>query len=454
MDYRIEKASSGDREAILKVMEAWNMHHVPSAEMEELDLACFFVARMADGRIIGAGGYKILSAEEGKTTLLGVYPEFQGMNLGKALQNARLQAMYDAGVKYVTTNADHPETIVWYQKHYGYEVVGKLKKLRPFSLEDVPHWTTLRMDLLRYFETREARETAAAAYIGANDPHPLNPYPPLLVNVCLTGMVPTKVSTRHVPVHVDEIIEDAVRVYDAGARMVHLHARDEQGYPTPDARYYERILTGIRRERPGMICCVTTSGRNWSDFERRSEVLHLTGNAKPDMASLTLGSMNFLSGASVNSINMVERLAMTMRDKGIKPELEVFDYGMVNLAKYLERHGVIGGRKYFNILLGNLNTAPATLGNLAMLSEALPEDSVWAGAGLGGFQLPMNTAAIAAGGHVRVGIEDNIHYDYDRTALASNEALVERVVRIAGELQRRVATSEEAREMVGLKSGI
>ena len=450
MDYRIEKAAAGDRAAILKVMEPWNMHHVPSVEMEELDLACFYVARTEDGRIIGAGGYKILSPEEGKTTLLGVYPEFQGMNIGKALQNARLQAMHEAGVKYVTTNADHPETIVWYRKHYGYEVIGKLEKLCSFSLEDVTHWTTLRMDLARHFETKTQRDIAAAAYIAENDPHPLNPFPPLMINVCLTGMVPTKVSTPFVPVHVEEIIEDAIRVYDAGARVVHIHARDETGQPTPDARYYEAILTGIRRERPGMVCCVTTSGRNWSDFERRSEVLHLTGAAKPDMASLTLGSLNFLSGASANSINMVEQLAMTMKEKGIRPEMEVFDYGMVNLAKYLERHGIIEGRKYFNILLGNLNTAPATIGNLAMIAEALPEDSVWAGAGLGGFQLPMNTAAIAAGGHVRVGIEDNIHYDYERKVLASNETLVRRVARVAEELQRRLATPEETREMMGL----
>ena len=148
---------------------------------------------------------------------------------------------------------------------------------------------------------------------------------------------------------------------------------------------------------------------------------------------------------------MIEQLAMKMKEKNIRPELEVFDYGMINLAKYLERHEIISGRKYFNILLGNINTAPATIGNLAMMADALPDNSVWAGAGLGGFQLPMNTAAIVAGGHVKVGIEDSIHYDYQQTQLASNEALVKRVVRIAEELQRPLATAQEARLIMGLE---
>ncbi|HOU91117.1 MAG TPA: 3-keto-5-aminohexanoate cleavage protein, partial [Polyangiaceae bacterium] len=228
------------------------------------------------------------------------------------------------------------------------------------------------------------------------------------------------------------------------------HARDEHGEPTPDARLYERIITAIRRERPGMVCCVTTSGRNWKGFEQRAEVLQLTGAAKPDMASLTLGSLNFFTGPSVNSIEMVERLALTMKERGIKPELEVFDAGMVNLAKYLERNELLVGRKYFNLLFGNINTAPATLASLAQLVQSLPADSTWAAAGLGQFQLPINTAAIVAGGHVRVGIEDSLYFDYDKTISATNEDLVRRIVRIASELRRPVATAAEARALVGL----
>jgi uncharacterized protein (DUF849 family)/N-acetylglutamate synthase-like GNAT family acetyltransferase len=449
MEYILEPASPKDREAILQVMKIWNMHHVPSPEMEELDLRCFFVAKV-DGKIVGASGYKILTDTSAETTLLGIYPNFQGFGIGKALQDKRIEAMYDRGIKKVTTYSDRPEVILWYKKHYGYREVGHSKKMCKFGLEDVDYWRVLEMDLDSYMHTKESNEKRRESYIQNNDPAPLSDYPPLIINVCLSGMLPSKTHTSYVPVGVDEIIEDAVRVYDAGASIVHIHARDGNGSPTPDAQTYEKIIEGIRQERPDLICCATTSGRNWSDVERRSEVLELTGRAKPDMASLTLGSLNFLTGASVNSIDTIQQLVMKMKEKEIMPELEVFDYGMINLAKYLERHQLIEGKKYFNLLLGNLNSAPATIGSLSALSEALPENSVWAAAGLGRFQLPMNTAAIVGGGHVRVGIEDSIYYDYRQTQLASNETLVKRIVRISNELQREIATAREARSIIGL----
>ena len=449
MKHTIEKAGPEDYGQIMKIMEYWNMHHIPSPEMDSLDLSCFFIARIS-GTIAGAAGYKILGPEEGKTTLLGIIPEFAGMGLGRDLQFARLEAMYNEGVRKVTTNADRPETILWYKKHYGCEEVGKLGKLCDFGLSEVDHWTMLEMDLESYMKTREKREKIRMEYIEGNDPHPLSSYPPLIINVCLTGMIPSKLSNPHVPVTPDEIIADAVKVFDAGARVVHIHARDKNGNPTPDAKIYETIISGIRREREKIVCCVTTSGRNWKEFGQRAEVLYLDGTAKPDMASLTLGSMNFFSGASMNSIEMIERLAMAMKERNIKPEIEVFDAGMINLARYLERNGIIGGKKYFNILLGNINTAPATIGNLASLSESLPENSVWAAAGLGQFQLPVNAAAIVAGGHVRTGIEDSLFYDYQREVHATNENLTRRIVRLAGEMQRRIATPEETRALMGL----
>lgn len=449
MNYTIGKASPDDYQAILTVMEPWNMHHIPSPEMEKLDLSCFFVARVSD-QIVGAAGYELLSPTKGKTTLLGILPEFAGLGIGRALQDARLEVMAGAGIRTVMTNADRPETILWYRKHYGYRHVGKLKKLCDFSLSDVGYWSTLDMDLEEYMRRKPAREKTRNAYIEKNDPHPLSPYAPLIINACLTGMIPTKFSNPHVPVYTDEIIEDALRVYDAGARVVHLHARDEQGAPTPEAKQYEKIISAIRKERPGMVCCVTTSGRNWSEFEQRAEVLYLTGDAKPDMASLTLGSLNFFQGPSVNSIETIEHLAMTMNERRIKPEIEVFDTGMINLAKYLERNRLLSGRKYFNLLFGNINTAPATIASLSAMTDSLPDNSLWAGGGLGQFQLPMNVASIIAGGHVRVGIEDSLYFDYVRQIPASNENLVRRIARIAEEMQRPLATVEETRDMMGL----
>ncbi|MFC1708226.1 GNAT family N-acetyltransferase [Planctomycetota bacterium] len=447
-EFTVGRASPGDQDAILAVMEHWNMHHVPSAEMEEIDLEAFFVARIA-GRIVGAAGYKVVSQSVGKTTLLGVLPELSGKGIGKMLHERRLEAMHRLGVATVVTNADRPATIAWYKRRFGYREIGTLKKVCSFGDPSVDRWTTLELDLRAYFRKVD-QQTALRDYVARNEPHPLAPYPPLLINVCLTGMIPVKEQTPFVPVTPEEIVADAVCVYEAGARVVHIHARDEEGRPTWRGEVYETILTGIRRECPDLVCCVSTSGRNWPDFERRSEVLQLEGLARPDMASLTLGSLNFPSGPSVSSPDMIRRLAALMAEKGIRPELEVFDPGMVGFAKYLERKGLIGGRKYFNILLGNLGTAPATMASLVSMVEALPEESTWAAAGIGVFQLPMNVAAIVAGGGVRVGIEDAIYYDYGRTRPASNEEAVRRLARIAAELQRPLATSAEARRMVGL----
>jgi ribosomal-protein-alanine N-acetyltransferase len=157
--FSIERAMPGDRTAILAVMEHWNMHHVPSPEMAELDLNCFFVARLA-GQIIGAGGYRILSRTAGKTTLLGVIPEYSRLQIGVALQEARLKALIDAGVETVTTNADRPSVIRWYKMHFGYREVGRLAKLHSFGHPDIDHWTTLELDLPAYAKTRRLRHAA------------------------------------------------------------------------------------------------------------------------------------------------------------------------------------------------------------------------------------------------------------------------------------------------------
>lgn len=146
VDFVIERASPEELGDILQVMQPWNMHHVPSPEMENLDLTCMFVARV-DGQVVGAGGYKLLSGRRGKTTLMAVLPEFAGAGIGRALQDARLQAMASAGVATVTTNADRPDSIRWYKEHYGYKEVGTFKKRHSFGSSEVDTWTTLEMDL-------------------------------------------------------------------------------------------------------------------------------------------------------------------------------------------------------------------------------------------------------------------------------------------------------------------
>lgn len=273
---------------------------------------------------------------------------------------------------------------------------------------------------------------------------------PLILNLAPTGMVPTKDMTPHVPVTCDEVVEEAAACRELGVSIVHVHARDESGRPTHRAEYFAPIVEGIRAINPELVVCVTCSGRMVSDLSARAEVLGLSGDAKPDMASLTLGSNNFPKEASVNSPDVIRGLAEEMRAQGIKPELEAFEPGMVAFGSRLVKEGLLEPPCYVNILLGNLGTSPLEPGVLGAFLALVPDDWAWALAGLGRYQLDANLLAIAAGGHVRVGIEDNIWWDRGRTRLATNRALVERLVAAAELAERPIATPAETRTLLGL----
>ncbi len=282
-------------------------------------------------------------------------------------------------------------------------------------------------------------------------PHPLTPYPELIVNFCPTGMIPTKAMTPHVPITPDEVIDEACRALELGVAIVHLHARELDGNPTYRGEIYEEMILGIRGHFSDAIICVSCSGRNFPEFEQRSEVLELTGPARPDLASLTLTSLDFPTGTSQNAPDMVIALAEKMIERGIKPELECFDFGMINAANTLIGKGLLGdGPHYFNLLLGSRYSVPATARHLSNMVEDLPPDALWSAAGIGLFQLPMNLLAIAMGGHCRVGLEDNIYYGFDRGELATNEGLVERVANISKTFGRPLAASSRARALLGL----
>ena len=197
---------------------------------------------------------------------------------------------------------------------------------------------------------------------------------------------------------------------------------------------------------------VSTSGRNFFEFEKRSEVLELEGALKPDLGSLTLSSLNFNRQASVNTPEMIQSLARKMMEKGIRPELEVFDLGMINYAKYLIKKGWVEPPYYFNLILGNIACAQANMLSLGLMINELPEGAIWSVGGVGDSQLPMNAMAIVAGGGVRVGLEDNIWYDEKRTRLASNRDLVERVIHIANAMGRQPCLPRKTRERLGLES--
>lgn len=277
-----------------------------------------------------------------------------------------------------------------------------------------------------------------------------SPSAPLIVNLAPTGMVPTRAQSPHVPLTAQEIADDVLRCAALGAAMAHLHARHPDGSASDDPADAADIIRRIRERAPQLVITVTTSGRRVPDVARRAAVLLLDGDAKPDMASLTLGSMNFSSDASVNAPATIVRLAEIMRERGIRPELEVFDLGMVNVAHMLIDKGLIEPPFYFNILLGNPATAQATLLHLATLVASLPAQSHWALAGIGRHQAQMTALGTVMAGGVRIGLEDNLWLDAGRTQLATNAQLVARVAAQAAALERPLATPPQVRALLGL----
>lgn len=257
---------------------------------------------------------------------------------------------------------------------------------------------------------------------------------PLIINIALTGMIPTKKDNPHLPVTPREIALDVKRCYEAGASIFHIHARDKDEQPTWRLETYKEIVGEIRYLVPNAVICGSTSGRNWSEIEKRLEVLQ----AGIQLASLTLGSLNFPTGASVNAPETIKALAMGMNERGIIPELEAFDMGMISYSKYLIEKGILKPPYYYNLFLGSLGTLEATPFNLIAMVQNLPLNAEWGATGIGKYQFEVNTWAIAMGGHVRVGLEDSIYMDTHKTDLGTNLRMVERVVKVAKAMGREI----------------
>jgi 3-keto-5-aminohexanoate cleavage enzyme len=275
-----------------------------------------------------------------------------------------------------------------------------------------------------------------------------------IINFTPTGIIPTKEMTPFVPVSAREIVEDVLQAADIGITMVHLHARNPgTGLPTSSAEVYARIIDGIRKYRKDLVICVSLTGRNVNEFEKRAEPLTLDGEMKADMGSLTLSSVNFNKQASINSPDMIRTLINEMNDRNIMPELEAFDSGMINYARYLGQKGLLRPPYYFNLIFGNIACAQADLLHAGVMIRDLPPDSYWSMGGIGNYQITMNSIAIAAGGGVRVGLEDNIWFDPKRIKLASNSDLIRRVHSIIGANEREVMKPEELRKLLKLREG-
>lgn len=270
------------------------------------------------------------------------------------------------------------------------------------------------------------------------------------LSLCTTGMVPRKEQNRNVPIDPNEIISQILEIYEEiGLTSVHIHARREDQSPAWERSYFERIIEGIRHSAPEIVICVTTSGRDVTEFEKRSEVLEISGKLKPDMASLTLSSQNFLRTASLNSPQMVKDLFHKMLSMGIVPEFEVFDTGMVNVLNELIKEFDYKSRPVVNLILGNYAGIQAGPLELGLLLERIPRNSIWSAGGIGKYQLPVNALALSSAGGVRVGLEDNIYFDAQKTP-ATNYSLVKRVKAIGELMGREIMKPDEFRELISI----
>jgi 3-keto-5-aminohexanoate cleavage enzyme len=266
----------------------------------------------------------------------------------------------------------------------------------------------------------------------------------LIITVAPTGSVPKKKMNPHVPITPGEIIAEGVRCESAGTALLHIHARnpvDES--PSSEYALFEEIHSGLK-EKTRLILQISTGGRAGMSYEKRAERLKL----RPEMASLTTGSVNFPDSVYENSPSLIEALAKDMVRYGIKPEMEVFDVSMIANGVDLAAKGLAVQPLHFDFVMGLKGAMPATIENLVHVKNSIPRDATWTVAGIGNAQLTLAVHAILMGGHVRVGLEDNIYYRKGEPA--TNARLVERMVRLAGELGREIASPEEARKILHL----
>lgn len=267
----------------------------------------------------------------------------------------------------------------------------------------------------------------------------------LIITAALTGAEVTREQQPALPISPEEIAVAAQECVHAGASIVHLHARNADGSPTQDRETYRQIIAAIR-SRCDVIIQVSTGGAVGMPAAERLQPVVL----KPEMATLSMGSVNFGDDVFLNPPAEMEAFLRAMLELGIKPELEVFDTGMLTSAHRWLTKGLLQAPVHFDFVLGIPGAMAGTPEALMYLRSQLPAGSSWTVAGIGAAQLPLGTLAIVLGGHVRVGFEDNVYYRKGELA-SSNAQLVARMARIGEELGRAAATPDEARAMLGLK---
>lgn len=268
----------------------------------------------------------------------------------------------------------------------------------------------------------------------------------LIITAAICGAEVTKEQNPNVPYTVEEIVREAKSAYDAGASIIHLHVRYDDGTPTQDTARFQECMDAIREVCPDAIIQPSTGGAvGMTDLERLAST---DVTPTPEFATLDCGTCNFGGDEIfVNTDNTIFNFAKIMKEKGIKPELEVFDKGMVDIALKADRKGLLVHPLHFDFVLGVQMSA--TLRDLVFISESIPQGSTWTATGIGRHTWNIAAGTIVLGGHVRVGFEDNLYLEKGVLA-KSNGELVEKVVKLANTLGREIATPAEAREILGL----
>jgi 3-keto-5-aminohexanoate cleavage enzyme len=267
---------------------------------------------------------------------------------------------------------------------------------------------------------------------------------PVIITAAIVGAEVTREQQPRLPTTPQEIITAAIECYEAGAAIIHIHVRNAEGNATQDARLFREVVEGIRG-RCDVITQVSTGGAVWMSADERLQSIE----CKPDMATLTTGTVNFGTDVFMNNRDLVETFARRLRAYGIVPEIEIFDVGMLDEAMRLRSMGLISDPIQFDFVMGVPGALGADPAHLMHMVRSLPPESTWSVAGMGRHQLTLGVIALAMGGNVRVGFEDNIYYRKGQLA-QSNAELVARIVRIAHELDRPVATAQQAREILQL----
>ena len=267
----------------------------------------------------------------------------------------------------------------------------------------------------------------------------------LIITAAICGAEAYKSDNPNLPTTPEELAQEAYACYQAGASIIHLHVRDENDQPTQSKAIFAETIRLIKERCQEIIIQPSTGGAVGMTALERQQPLELD----VEMATLTCGTVNFGDGVFYNSPEYIEHFARLMKERNIKPEIEVFEVGMINNALRLVKKGLVSQPLHFDFVMGVPGGIPGTVKNLVHMIDLIPEASTFTVAGIGRTELPLAAASIIMGGHVRVGFEDNLFYRYKQLA-KSNAELVERVVRLANELERPVATPAEARRILNL----